>query len=216
MVPSCTTVAEPLALVPTGSDMTPFPAVNGGAQRAAHAAGTGDGVVVADIADGQNVADDAVAVAVDGVGVGRDVIRRPSGPAARRPGWRQSRRSRCWALKFSASMSSSPVVGVGGLAVEPDHGACPCWRQRRPQPPGLPRRGLLPRPPRRSRRGRWTRRCSPKRGRRRRPGSAPWRPATVNATAFLMVVFSFCVKRFARGPRLRAARLCLYDTEKRR
>ena len=55
--------------------MTPFFAVNGGAQRAAHAAGTGDGVVVADIADGQNVADDAVAVAVDGVGVGRDVIR---------------------------------------------------------------------------------------------------------------------------------------------
>ena len=38
--------------------------LDGGAERAAHAAGTGDGVVVADVADSQDVADDAVAVAV--------------------------------------------------------------------------------------------------------------------------------------------------------
>src|SRR5699024_6701675 len=48
--------------------------LNAGAQSSADAAGTGDGVVVADITDGQNVADDAVAVAVDGVDVCLDVL----------------------------------------------------------------------------------------------------------------------------------------------
>src|SRR5699024_8975944 len=39
--------------------------LNAGAQSGTDAAGTGDGVVVADVADGQHIADDAVAVAVD-------------------------------------------------------------------------------------------------------------------------------------------------------
>src|SRR5699024_9411802 len=41
--------------------------LHSGAQSGAHAAGTGDGVVVADVAHGQHVADDAVAVAVQAV-----------------------------------------------------------------------------------------------------------------------------------------------------
>ena len=48
--------------------------LNAGAQSGADTAGTGDGVIVADIADGQDVTDNAVTIAVDGVNVLLDVI----------------------------------------------------------------------------------------------------------------------------------------------
>src|SRR5699024_613763 len=97
----------------------PVVTLNSSAQRSADAAGTGDGVVVADVADGQNVADDAVAVAVDGINVGGDVIQNHL------------------ALQFSALVGVETNVvgvvielqrvhiqlaggGVGRLTVEPD------------------------------------------------------------------------------------------------
>ena len=95
--------------------------LDGGAERAAHAAGTGDGVVVADVADGQDVADDAVAVAVKVSDVGLDVVKDHG------------------ALELGALVGvEADVVGVlvegqsghieltggavGGLTVEPDKG----------------------------------------------------------------------------------------------
>ena len=95
--------------------------INAGAQSGADAAGTGNGVVVADVADGQDVADDAVAVAVDGVNVVGDVLQDHL------------------ALQLGALVGvEAHVVGVvvegqgvhvqlaggavGGLAVEPDQG----------------------------------------------------------------------------------------------
>ena len=49
--------------------------LDGGAESLAGAAGTGDGVVVTDVTDGEDVADDAVAVAVERGGVLLDVVK---------------------------------------------------------------------------------------------------------------------------------------------
>src|SRR5699024_5510366 len=93
--------------------------LNARAQHGADAAGTGDGGVVADVADGEHVADDAVAVAVDGVDVGLDVV---ADHLALELSALVGVEANVVCILVEAQSGHVQLAGgaVGGLAVEPD------------------------------------------------------------------------------------------------
>ena len=76
---------------------------------------------MADVAHGQHVADDAVAVCGPGRQCCSGCTPGPSGPAARRPGWR---RAHVVGIVVEGQGAHVQLAGgaVGGLAVEPDQG----------------------------------------------------------------------------------------------